>query len=424
MLYGTRSVQASNEGGDRDFDSSPIIGLADYLGAVTPNRAPGVITGGGGYSPAGGGGGGTPAPGETAVAGTRLSSFKPVDRNVSIPMFAAKGKARQSFQKSGRGARLSIGQLRFSPISKVSTAWGGLSGIENDLDILTWSPKEPEETSALGDFFSDLGKRIGSGQAFRPPSIVTRLVPAPIKKAIRYAGAGTAAVFAPVLTGAQQRKIFGLSPGESANFMKTQQASRIAIGVIATAGAGKLAYGAYAAKGSAVAAPGTILPPSAQVGFGTYAPAASKLSLSSTPAAPIFGGSEALIASPSAFGGAAGTAITTGAKTGGYLASTGKALVSGTGEVLKAVGIQAGAQALLNTMAPRGGFEQGSQVYADGGVYPETMVSGEPPMGGGGGGGGGEGPAPILAGASPIVGIGLALAGLALLTGKTKLRRK
>jgi hypothetical protein len=195
--------------------------------------------------------------------------------------------------------------------------------------------------------------------------------------------------------------------------MKTQQASRIAIGVIATAGIGKAAYGAYTAK-AATAAKAAAWQGPLQVGAqGPMWQAPTIAQLTSTP---LSAGGTGLTAT----GYAAPIAAPSGS---GFLAATGKGLVRGTGEVLKAIGVNVGAQAILSSIGPKGGGEA-PVGYETAAIPPQEYYGAPgvtlPAQSSGGEASGGAQESPILAGATPIIAIGLGLAGLAMLMGKTK----
>ena len=442
MLYGTNASKASSDGGDRDYDPTPIPGLA----ALSPQRRPGIIAtgGGGGYSPQGSGGGGAPAGGETPVSGSRVrSGYAPADRNTSIRLpFAAQAqgaapKARMAFGKSGRGSKE----------SPLSSKWGGLSD-DLGFDLFGWAKAR----------VTPPGGNITKIQIV--PKVIRDAVPTPLRTAIRYAGAipftATVGLFTPA---GVPRQIFGLSAKESAIQEMGAKAARVAAAVVATAGAATWATGAGP------------LAATTNVGAAGYAPAAP-LSLSTTPVAAPFAPSTAGFAAPSAFGGtgtvlAPGSYATAGAAnlyaplagatqaglplagtsnliatsasiaatpvapavvapaSGGWLAATGKGLVSGTGAVLKTVGIAVGSQALLASF-------QKSPVYQEGQAGGYSLVEGSSPSfilptspsgGATGGGSSGEEMMNAVGGMSPLISLGLAGLGLALYLSRKKSRR-
>lgn len=403
MLYGTNASRASGDGGDRDYDPTPIPGLA-ALGATSPMRRPAVITSGGGYAPQGGGGGGGAAPGETPVNSSRIrSGFSPADRSTSIRFFAAaaKPKARQAFSKSGRGSKESV----------TSAPPVGLAGLDS------W----------LSDRFK------GATRIITPPRVIRNIVPAPIKKIIRYAGAATATVVSggfipqPIM-----RKTFGLSPGESAKSEIALKVTRgITTAVAVVAGAGAMGYGPAAANmaapsGSAAFPVGTnvTLPMSSASfpgGAGYVGPASSL-----TPASASFMGPTVPAGwTPGAIGYGAGQ--TAPAVAGGATkAGLGTQFLQGTGSVLKAVGIQVGAQAIMAGVSKVSSQAAQAAYASDFAPTSETIPSyiyPSNPAGGASGGGGteyAEGEAPALAGISPLIGIGLVGAAIAVYMSRRK----
>ena len=333
----------------------------------------------------------------------------------------------------------------------------------------------PVDDPGLSGFFNDLFKG-NIAKAFTPPGgkinriqplgFVAKVLPTPVRKAFRYSGAAVQSTFAPVLSGAQQRRAFGLNPSESKVFMKWQQGARIAAAVIATYGtASYLATPAASTVGAAGAAPagaplGFAAAPT-YTGFGSaaYAPAGF-----ATPAS--FGGAGTAIspvayASPSILGAAASDGISTSlalptatAPTGfgssgylasqgvvaptafgaapvasspGFLSATGKALGSGAKFVGKTFVTTTAAGYVARMMNP----QQPGQTYVEGegGYLVDGSGQAQDPgqatpyiIGGGGSGGSGEQSSEeILAGPSlPII---IAVVGVAVTIGVKALRK-
>lgn len=470
MLYGTnaaRTIEAS-DGGDRDYDPRPVRGLAD-LGANSPLRRPGIITvsGGGGYAPQGAGGGGAPTGTEYNVAGSRIRSgyapgnggtpvpgIGPADRNTSAPIFnkaaQASAKARYNFQKSGRGGKE----------SPMSPSWSGLSGVD----------------LGLGGLDSWLSDRFKHAERLITPSVALKNNATRVYRVTAATAVGAASGFivggpAGAIAGGAYglgKGIYGTQVGNPVGRMLYQTAgpalilgtaagaatgqglfaTKAATATVVAPGASPLSLGVSApAFGSAGYAPAGYAAPSAFGGSGTaLAPSLAPAAISAPGSASLMAASATQTAAPVATGfGTAGYApagyatpssilATTPAgapaasAAPGFFAKTGSSLLTGTGTVLKTVAISVGAQAIMAGLAkPQPGQPGYDNSAATPYGYGETAASGPMPIfipnAGGSAGSAADEPSVIMAGMSPLIGLALAGVGLALLMGKTKIRR-
>ncbi len=461
MLYSlSAGVNAAPHSQDSDYgdDYAPAPGGISLSGlaAVVPHKANVVVSSGGGYVPQGSGG--LPAGGETSVAVTGGGVFYPVGRTTSP--FTASGKpggvARNRFQPSSQGARISRGGGPLTHISRGSGhafPAGGLYGLSGH--------------DGMGDFFGDVGNwfknRVtppgGNFARITPiPANIRNVIPSAIKTPIRYAGAiATAPLWVPFATGSQQRRLFGLNAKESRIFMKGAQFARIAAATVLTAGAAKWAWGLRAAtvtpgsaylpgsvglKGGAVGAKfaGTSQVATAAQFGGPALPAAvaAPASAGLTPAAVTFATPAQIAGASVANAVPASVSLTTpavsyGAASVGAAPAVGGGFLTAVGAGLKTTAATI-STALLPIMVLKavGGQGGGMMIPGSEGGGTSVMVgSGERPAESAGGyysGGGGGAPSgssePILAGPSLpmilVVGGLAATIGYKLLKGKRK----
>lgn len=442
------------------------------LGAVSPHVANLRTTTGGGYGVTSVGGGAGPGDNSgQAVPGFGGASYRGSGRFTS--MVSRKGARIGLYQHSGQGARVSMETsavptaAKGSAGSRVGFPTGGLFGVVAEHvkpHTLGAIDEEPGYDTGLGDFFGWLGARFTppGGRINRIqiiPKNIRNQIPDPIRKAVRYGGAGVAAVFAPILTGSQQRKIFGLDPNESAVFMKTQQVSRGIIAAIAAVAGGAAGYSAYSGSGAAASSPGVLgggapyapgLFPAGSAGW--QAPTIAELASSPIEGSVLAGG--APLAAPSTvgiFGGGAPLApgltpagsVGWQAPTAAQLSATpasgsvlggGAPLTAAKEGLLLSAGKNIGSAALnvatlgvlskiLSPGMPGGGGDntpQGGTSVQVGGGQPGSSGGTSGDSGGGGSAGASE--APILAGSTlPMM---IAVAGIIVTIGVTYFRKK
>lgn len=139
----------------------------------------------------------------------------PTGRNT---YFLERGRRQYRYQPNMQGARVGAGDRAelFQPRESDTPAFptGGLFGL-----------------SGLDGFFSWIKQRVtppsgGISKIQIIPPAIRNIIPTPVRTAIRYAGAGVQSLVLPVLSGPEQRQVFGLSPSESGVFMKMQQVMR------------------------------------------------------------------------------------------------------------------------------------------------------------------------------------------------------
>lgn len=476
MLYGTNTSTASGDAHDRDYDPQG-------LGAISPLRRPAVITSGGGYSPQGTGGGGGAGAGETPVQGSRArSGYAPADRTTTIRFFAAQGKARGSFVKSGRGSKVSplSPEPALEGLAGILTAFGGGAGTAApvgfrgdpyntnrfSMAIIDARPVRPapvltapaslaptllapklavplarlpyglptaeerdnakqneENLSGLDDIFGWLKQRVTppGGQLNKIqliPKAIRNVVPTPIRTAVRYAGViaytPTIGMFMPASVA---RRTFGLSPNES----KYQEiGAKVARGVAATVATAGIVHSISAGWSAGTAIKTAAIKSATAAELATPAGAYAGTAAAAGSAAQAGGTLSALAVQPSILGNPASES---------WLAATGKGLVSGTGKVLTAVGVNVGSQALLSTLTPKGGGEQASAPYSAPQPYGYSEPVGYgtmptiPATGGGSGGGSSNSDDGVFSqAATPWVGVSLAAVGVYLLMSRRKSR--
>jgi hypothetical protein len=177
----------------------------------------------------------TTAPGPGASYGLR-----PVGRNTSLFGRPRRAGLLNLYQPTGQGARVVPGRsasdlnLTRQPERRAFPT-GGLFGLGFDIGHFfkraVTIPKSPANIAriALAPFTAGVSLFLPTRVLTPPHAIDSALrlaIDNSIRPAVRYAGAITQTVLFPVLTGSQQRAMFGLSPSESGVFMKAQQIFR------------------------------------------------------------------------------------------------------------------------------------------------------------------------------------------------------
>lgn len=562
MLYRhPETVNAAGHAQDRD-EWGEIPGL----GAVVPHRANIVVTSGGGYAPASGEGG-QPGEGETAVAITFGSTYRPVGRNTSpvtdlrAPLTARGSVKRSLYQSSKQGARVVYGKSASAitqpartlpatrvwagglygadefdvsglgglwdwartrltpPRSKVNITRAALTPVTGGLSLVNyrnvgqWAkarltlpakkdpppepyvlsnppPANPEpgkyyplgEAEGLGGIFDGAGSRLK--KAITPPKKTSNIVraalavptvglslvntkslakslPTPVRSAIRYTGAVTQTVFFPILTGGQQRAMFGLDAKESRVFMKGQQISRGVIAAIATAGIVKGAYtptifaktvqaSSYGGEGLNIATAPTYsgigskgylasqgYAPSTAFGSGAApASAAPSLSLGSVTSSPAFMTPTAAslpgYATPAQFAASAAPAASSAAPAASSASLLSKAggAAGALGKTLGTVALYGAASKLLTPGMGPGlvpGEGSATNVVVEGGSGQPVIIAPPASFGGGGEASQTSTPEPVLAGFSlPMVVLvaGIAVGGGVMFAKRRKGKRR
>jgi hypothetical protein len=222
----------------------------------------------------------TTAPGPGASYGLR-----PVGRNTSLFGRPRRAGLLNLYQPTGQGARVVPGRsasdlnLTRQPERRAFPT-GGLFGLGFDIGHFfkraVTIPKSPANIAriALAPFTAGVSLFLPTRVLTPPHAIDSALrlaIDNSIRPAVRYAGAATQTVLFPVLTGSQQRAMFGLSPSESGVFMKAQQIFRGIDAAILTAGAfaggpGVFVPGSAAGVTPASSAPAS-LPGSLNLGY-------------------------------------------------------------------------------------------------------------------------------------------------------------
>lgn len=457
MLYAHAgdAKNVSNEAGRSDFGE---LGLGAVVSHPANLQSTVPASGGGGYTVQGTGGqpAGQPGGGAVPVAGSM--AYAPVGRTTSpVPAIGKRdsGKAvsRNVYQATGQGSRIAQGKaavptaLRGQAGSKSKDfPAGGLYGLDGLADLAGSKPF-PDE-GGLSGFFNDLFKG-NIAKAFTPPggkinriaplAPLAKILPTPVRTAIRYAGAAPYTVTVGLFTPASvARRAFGLSPAESRIQEMAAKASRVVAAVVATAGLAKVGYAAYAGGSNAAAlgpgtgASGLQIAPSALTGAqgasaASVAPLSAGYSTAAVGGQTLAASSAASAAATSAKIAAAMPASLPGASgSSAWLATAGKAagFVGKTAVEVTAAGIVA---KMLNP-TPAGSqtaYESGGTVVDLGGGSLAPQPQSLPfAMGGGGstGGGSSESPAEMLAGPSlPLV---IAVVGIAVAVGVKIMRAK
>lgn len=269
MLFGLSNASGNSGGRPHELELFDQIRYDRGLGALVPHFSNYRTTSGGGgtihVAGTGGGGGSgsgdstgtalapTTPPGPGASYGVRAASVadtRPVDRN--SPIFD-KSSRRSLFQPTGQGPRLVVGRRQADVAATIDPGASifptgrlfGLGGLESfwgdvgtRLRRVVTPPRTPANIArlVLAPFTLGASYLIPS-RVFRTPFIEQPINA--LKTVVRYSGAAYQTVLFPILTGAQQRQIFGLSPIESRVFMKGQQVFRAIDAAVLTYGLSK-----------------------------------------------------------------------------------------------------------------------------------------------------------------------------------------